>query len=153
MKVDIIETKIPGCFVLKPAVFQDERGSFVKTFHEQVFAANKLETNFAEEYYSVSFKNVLRGLHFQLPPKEHTKVVYCVLGAVMDVVVDLRVGSSSYGKFEIFEVSGENGNMIYVPPGLAHGFYVTSEKAIMMYDLVGGLQYPINWYREHGLNL
>ena len=135
MKLTINSTKIPDCYELQPAIFKDERGSFVKTFHEDVFKSHQLETHFPEEYYSVSVKNVLRGLHFQLPPQEHTKLVYCVQGQVLDVVVDLRLGSPTYGQFETFAVSAEKANLIYIPPGLAHGFYVTSEQAIMMYKV------------------
>lgn len=135
LKMEIHETKIPGCYELLPTQFKDERGSFVKTFHEQVFSQHQLDTKFAEEYYSVSKRHVLRGFHFQLPPKEHTKIVYCVLGEVIDVVVDLRMGSPTYGSFEMFSLTAEKGNLIYMPSGLAHGFYVTSETAIMMYKV------------------
>lgn len=133
--MEIIKTKIPDCFELQPKIFQDERGSFVKTFHEEIFKTNNLEINFAEEYYSVSVHNVIRGLHFQIPPQEHTKLVYCVQGQVLDVVVDLRVGSPTYGDFATFEVSAEKANLIYIPPGLAHGFCVKSAQAIMMYKV------------------
>jgi dTDP-4-dehydrorhamnose 3,5-epimerase len=129
------ESTISGCYELLPKVFLDERGTFVKTFHEDIFRDCGLETNFAEEYYSVSYKNVIRGLHFQLPPKEHTKIVYCVQGSVQDVVVDLRIQSPTYGKFEIFSLSAEKANMVYIPIGLAHGFEVLSETAIMMYKV------------------
>lgn len=131
----LVATNIPQCYELKPPIFKDERGSFVKVFHENIFKDNQLETHFAEEYYSVSFRNVLRGLHFQLPPQDHVKMVYCVAGEVKDVVVDLRVGSPTYGKHQIFDLSAEKANIIYIPSGLAHGFYVTSEKAIMVYKV------------------
>ena len=120
--MQISETNIHGCYEITPSVFKDERGSFVKTFHQDIFSSHKLETKFAEEYYSVSDRNVLRGLHFQLPPQEHTKIAYCVQGQVIDAVVDLRVGSSTYGKFETFDLSAQKANLIYIPPGLAHGF-------------------------------
>lgn len=129
------ETRIKGCYEIELKVFKDERGSFVKTFHQDIFSSYQLETNFTEEYYTVSHQNVLRGLHFQLPPQEHTKIAYCVQGQVIDAVVDLRVGSSTYGKYETFDLSAEKANLIYIPPGLAHGFYVISEMAIMMYKV------------------
>lgn len=135
MMLDIKESKIIGCYELIPRIFSDNRGRFVKTFHEEVFAQAGLETNFAEEYYSVSHKGVLRGLHFQKPPREHTKVVYCVHGEVMDVVVDLRVGSPTYGKYDIFDLNSDKANMIYIPKGLAHGFYVKSNQAILIYKV------------------
>jgi len=135
MQIDIKQTKILGCFEILPKIFRDERGFFVKTFHQDVFKKNGLETNFSEEYYSFSYKRVLRGLHFQLPPMDHAKLVYCILGKVFDAVVDLRIGSPTYGKFETFELSSDKANMIYIPKGLAHGFYVLSENAIMMYKV------------------
>jgi dTDP-4-dehydrorhamnose 3,5-epimerase len=131
----VIPTNIPKCYELQPSVFHDERGSFVKVFHENIFEDNQLETHFVEEYYSVSRRNVLRGLQFQLPPQDLVKMVYCVEGQVKDVVVDLRIGSPTYGKYKIFDLSAEKANIIYIPSGLAHGFYVTSEKAIMVYKV------------------
>lgn len=133
--MQIRETQLPGCYELLPKVFEDDRGRFVKTFHTELFSDYQLETEFREEYYSVSHRNVLRGLHFQLPPQHHTKVVYCVQGQVRDVVVDLRVGSPTYGQFQTFELGAEQGNLIYIPPGLAHGFYTLSETAIMVYKV------------------
>ncbi|WP_017719593.1 dTDP-4-dehydrorhamnose 3,5-epimerase [Kamptonema formosum] len=133
--MQIRETKIPGCYEITPDVFKDERGSFVKTFHQDIFKTHQLETKFAEEYYSVSHRNVLRGLHFQLPPEAHTKMVYCVQGQVIDAVVDLRVGSPTFGQFALFDLSAEKANTLYIPPGVAHGFYVTGETAIMMYKV------------------
>lgn len=116
-------------------VFDDARGRFVKVFHEQAFAAQGLETNFAEEYYSVSYKNVIRGMHFQLPPMDHVKMVYCVEGEVMDAVIDLRVGSPTYGQYALFELSAAKANSIYIPKGMAHGFCARSEQAIMVYKV------------------
>jgi dTDP-4-dehydrorhamnose 3,5-epimerase len=133
--MEIKETKIPGCYEIYPKVLKDERGFFIKTFHQEIFKKYHLETNFAEEYYSFSHRNVFRGLHFQLPPHDHIKMVYCVEGEVMDVVVDLRKGSPTYGDFATFKLSAEAANIIYIPAGLAHGFYVTSESALMMYKV------------------
>lgn len=135
MEVDIKQTKIPGCYEMLPKVIRDERGIFIKTFHQDVFKENGLETYFAEEYYSFSQQGVLRGLHFQLLPMDHVKLVYCVSGKVFDAVVDLRIGSPTYGRSETFELSAEKANMLYIPKGLAHGFYVISENAIMMYKV------------------
>ena len=100
-----------------------------------MFAAHGLETKFTEEYYSVSHKNVVRGMHFQLPPMDHVKMVYCVEGEVMDAVVDLRVGSPTYGQYVLFELSAEKANSIYIPKGMAHGFCAMSEQAIMVYKV------------------
>ena len=128
-------TCINGCFEIFPHVRKDERGLFVKTFHESMFKENGLETDWAEEYYSLSKRGVLRGLHFQTPPYDHVKLVYCVAGSVLDAVVDLRVGSPTYGQHQMFDLTEEKANMIYLPCGLAHGFYTMSEKAIMMYKV------------------
>lgn len=132
---DLKPSQIEGCFEMQPKVMGDERGRFVKVFHEQAFSAQGLETKFAEEYYSVSHKNVIRGLHFQLPPMDHVKMVYCVAGEVLDVVVDLRVGSPTYGQHAMFELSAAKANSIYIPKGMAHGFCVLSEQAIMVYKV------------------
>jgi dTDP-4-dehydrorhamnose 3,5-epimerase len=132
---DLRPSKIAGCFELQPKVFEDARGRFVKIFHEQAFKEQGLETNFVEEYYSVSYKNVIRGMHFQLPPMDHVKMVYCVQGEVLDAVVDLRIGSPTYGEYALFELSAAKANSIYIPKGMAHGFCVRSEQAIMVYKV------------------
>lgn len=133
--MQINPTKIPGCYEIQLRVLGDHRGRFVKTFHEDTFAEHGLETHFAEAYYSVSSHNVLRGLHFQIPPKDHTKLVHCAQGEVLDAVVDLRVGSPTYGQWATFHLSAEQGNLVYVPAGLAHGFYIMSEQAVVMYQV------------------
>lgn len=135
MKLQVNTTSISGCFEIVPKIFTDERGSFVKTFHQDAFREIELETSFVEEYFSVSMKGVLRGLHFQLPPKDCTKIVYCISGEVIDIAVDLRVGSPTYGKHHLFELNDRKANIIYLPIGIAHGFYVTSEQAIMVYKV------------------
>ena len=129
------ESAIQGCFELQPKVLDDNRGKFVKVFHESEFVALELETVFVEEYYSVSDKNVIRGMHFQLPPNDHVKMVYCVDGEVMDVVVDLRLGSPTYGQHAVFQLGANKANIIYIPKGMAHGFCVMSDKAILVYKV------------------
>ncbi|WP_229506194.1 dTDP-4-dehydrorhamnose 3,5-epimerase [Massilia sp. BJB1822] len=131
----ILPTKLEGCFQIIPNILRDERGHFVKTFHEELFHEHGLETVFREEYYSSSQRGVLRGLHFQTPPQEHTKLVYCVQGTVLDAALDLRAGSPTYGQHLTMELSGENGHMLYLAPGVAHGFYTLSEQALMMYKV------------------
>ena len=128
----VINTSIEGCFELQPRIFKDDRGKLIKTFHKEMFASNGLETDFKEEYYSVSKKNVLRGLHFQLPPHDHVKCVTCISGKLFDVVVDLRKNSPTFARFFSVELDAEKGNMLYIPKGLAHGFYVMSEEAIFL---------------------
>lgn len=133
--MQIIATDIPGCLEIRPPVFADERGKFVKTFQRELFAAHGLAVDFAEEYYSYSHHGVLRGLHFQLPPYQHAKLVYCLSGEVIDVVVDLRVGSPVFGRHVTLTLSGEKANILYIPPGLAHGFYVSGDHALMQYKV------------------
>ena len=132
---DAEETSLPGCLRICPIVRADRRGTFVKTFHVEEFRQLGLPTSFAEEYFSVSQHGVLRGLHFQIPPMEHEKIVYCAQGEVLDAVGDLRRGSPTYGRHELFHLCAEEGTMIYIPKGMAHGFYVLSENALMMYQV------------------
>ena len=128
-------SEIPGCYQVFPAVTRDERGTFVKVFHENAFRELGLETGFVESYYSVSRKDVIRGMHFQRPPQDHAKLVYCTDGAVLDVVVDLRKGSPTYGICAKFNLDAERGNMAYLPRGLGHGFLVRSERATLVYSV------------------
>ena len=132
---ELTETKLSGCWEIMPKILKDDRGYFIKTFHSDFFAQQGLETDFKEEYYSLSYQGVIRGLHFQIPPHDHTKIVYCVQGAVMDVVVDLRVQSPTYGQFIVFDLNAEKRNLVYISPGFAHGFEVLSESALMMYKV------------------
>jgi dTDP-4-dehydrorhamnose 3,5-epimerase len=120
---DKYETRIPGCYELQPIVRADSRGQFVKTFHHEYFEQNELETSIREQYYSVSQKGVLRGMHFQKPPHVHSKIVYCTSGTILDVALDLRIDSPTYGAHISLEISAESGNILYLPEGLAHGFY------------------------------
>lgn len=133
--MQFISTSLPGCYEIQPRVLSDARGFFVKPFHREIFAERGLATDFAEVYYSMSHRGVLRGLHFQLPPHDHAKLVYCVAGQVLDVAVDLRVGSPTFGQFARFELSAEQANVLYLPAGLAHGFYTLSEQALMVYQV------------------
>ena len=126
---------IPGCFELQPRVVDDERGRFVKVFHADAFAQSGLETDFREEYYSHSRRGVVRGMHFQVPPSDHVKLVYCVHGEVQDVMLDLRVGSPAYGRFAAVSLSAARGNAVYLPKGVAHGFCATSDLATLVYKV------------------
>ena len=133
--MEVNELNNSGCFELLPDIYNDNRGLFVKTFQKNIFRDFGLEFDFEEEYYSCSKKGVLRGLHFQLPPHEHSKLVYCIEGNVFDAVVDLRINSMTYGEYVTVELSAKKANMLYVPPGLAHGFYVLSKRATMVYKV------------------
>ena len=129
------ETRLAGCYVLQAKVREDARGSFTKVFHEGAFRELGLTTEFREEYFSVSKKNVLRGLHFQLPPADHEKLVWCMRGKVLDVVLDLRRASATYGTHQCFVLAGDSGEMLYIPRGMAHGFLTLSDEAVMMYKV------------------
>lgn len=131
----LVETAIPGCFEVLCNSFQDKRGRFTKTFHQPAFEAFGLRTDWKEEYYSVSARGVLRGMHFQTPPCDHAKLVYCLQGEVLDVVVDLRLGSPSFGQCVSFRLSPQQANSIYIPSGLAHGFLSLSEDSVMQYKV------------------
>ena len=129
------ETFITGCIEITPRLITDERGRFAKTYHREIFCQNGLETDWREEYYSVSRKGVLRGMHFQLPPHDHAKLVYCTAGRVLDAVLDLRIGSPTYQRHVLIELEAESAHMLYLPKGVAHGFYTLSDSAIMMYKV------------------
>lgn len=132
---EIQESKLKGCLKLIPKTFVDQRGQFTKVFHEKTFKDLGLETTFKEEYFSVSYRGVLRGMHFQTPPEDHVKLVYCSQGSVLDVVLDIRRGSPTYGQVEAFELTGNKGECLYIPKGFAHGFYTLSESATMVYKV------------------
>lgn len=133
--IQFTQSKLPGCFVLQFPVFHDDRGHFVKTIQRSVFETHGLEADFKECFYSTSFKDVLRGMHFQLPTSDHAKLVYCTAGAIYDMTLDLRVGSPTYGQHEIYELSSNASNAVYLPRGIAHGFFVREAPAVMVYHV------------------
>lgn len=118
-----------------PNKFEDNRGKFIKLFNEDEYIKEKIGIGIKEQYYSISKPGVLRGMHFQLPPMDQFKIVTCVYGEILDVVVDLRKNSKTYKKCCSFRLTEENSEAIYIPKGLAHGFYVTGNKeAIVIYS-------------------
>lgn len=131
--MDIKELPLEGCFVITPKVFHDERGTFVKSYHEVTFSEKNLNFSMKEEFYSISKKNVFRGMHFQLPPAAHSKLVYCAKGEVQDYLVDLRKTSKTYGKHLSINLSEANCNILYIPVGIAHGFLSLSDESLMVY--------------------
>lgn len=128
-------TEIPGCHILQTAALRDERGTFTKTFHAPMYEDAGLRTDWVEEYFTLSTHGVVRGMHFQLPPAGHAKVVFCLTGKVLDVVVDLRKGSPAFGRALAFELSADNGRGLYLPTGCAHGFLSMSETSGMYYKV------------------
>lgn len=129
------ETIIEGLVVLEPKVFGDDRGYFMETFQEKYFRENISNTNFIQDNESKSTKGVLRGLHFQLPPFDQAKLVRVIQGEVLDVAVDLRKDSATFGQSQTIILSEENKLQFFIPRGFAHGFVVLSETAIFSYKV------------------
>jgi dTDP-4-dehydrorhamnose 3,5-epimerase len=126
------ESKIKGLFEIIPRVFHDERGYFFETFSDKLFRANVADVTFVQDNQSFSTKGVLRGLHLQKPPFAQGKLVRVISGSVIDVAVDIRPNSPTFGQYEAFLLSAEKQNMVYIPEGFAHGF-ATIEDAIFTY--------------------
>lgn len=131
--MEIIKTNIEGVFVIEPKVFRDERGYFFESFSQREFEKIAGPVTFVQDNESMSSYGVVRGLHFQLPPYTQAKLVRCVRGTVLDVAVDLRAGSPTYGQHVAMELSADNHRMMFVPRGFAHGFSVLSETAVFQY--------------------
>ena len=119
--------------LIEPRVFGDERGYFFESYNKRVFEEAGLHMEFMQDNESCSSKGVLRGLHFQEPPYEQGKLVRVARGAVMDVSVDIRKDSPTYGKWEAFELSAKNKRMLWIPPGFAHGFLTLAENTVFIY--------------------
>lgn len=133
--MNIEKTELEGVYIINNFNAEDERGIFVKTFNKQNFANTGLNFEIRESYFSISKKDVIRGMHFQLPPSDHEKLVYVPLGTIIDVVVDLRKESSSYKKFISVELSAANRKSIFIPKGLAHGFKSMEDNSITVYNV------------------
>jgi dTDP-4-dehydrorhamnose 3,5-epimerase len=127
-----ISTSLPGVVILEPRVFGDERGFFLESYNEKVFAELGIEVRFVQDNHSSSRQSVLRGLHYQIKQAQG-KLVRAVEGAILDVAVDVRRSSPTFGGWEAVRLSGENKRMLWIPPGFAHGFRVISERAQVLY--------------------
>ena len=136
------ETRLPGCYEIQAGVYPDHRGRFVKLFSRAAFEKQGLPAEVDEWACSASRRNVLRGLHFQIPPFEQAKLVYCLQGTVLDVAVDLRIGSATYGEHVAVELDAERANGLFIPRGFAHGFLATSETALFAYEMQGAYSAP-----------
>ena len=130
MKIN--KTFIEDLLIIEPQLFEDDRGFFYESYNKKTFDKNIV---FVQDNESKSVKGVIRGLHFQIPPFEQTKLVRCVSGNILDVVVDLRSNSKTYGIFFSIELSSENNKQLFIPKGFAHGFQVLSEIAIVNYKV------------------
>ena len=131
--MEAIKTDIDGVFIIEPRVFNDARGYFFESYSERDFNAQVREIHFVQDNESKSSYGVMRGLHFQRPPFTQSKLVRCVKGAVLDVAVDIRKGSPTYGQHVAVELTEDNHRQFFVPRGFAHGFSVLSEEAVFQY--------------------
>lgn len=131
--MEVIKTAIDGLLVIKPRVFEDARGYFFESFSQRDFEAQVGKVDFVQDNESMSSYGVMRGLHFQRPPYTQSKLVRCVKGAVLDVAVDIRKGSPTYGQHVAIELSEENRLQFFIPHGFAHGFSVLTETAVFQY--------------------
>ena len=131
--MEIIKTNIEGALIIEPRVFEDARGYFFESFSQREFDAKVGPVRFVQDNESKSSYGVMRGLHFQVPPFAQSKLVRCVRGRVLDVVVDIRRGSPTYGQHVAVELSEDNHRQFFIPRGFAHGFAVLSEEAVFQY--------------------
>ena len=132
--MEISPTELPGLRVIRPRIFADARGSFVKTFHRDFFREHGMDFEPREEFFSTSAKNVLRGMHFQMPPAAHAKLVYCIAGRALDVALDIRKHSPAFGRCYARELNDCNREILFIPVGLAHGFLALEEGTTMVYQ-------------------
>ena len=130
--MEILRELLPGCSLLKPKFFFDNRGGFVKTYHTEIYQELGVDFQVREEFFSKSDLHVVRGMHFQLPPNAHDKLVYCTQGEALDVLLDLRKGPG-YGQVASCKLNPENGHLIYIPQGIAHGFIALKKDTLMLY--------------------
>ncbi len=130
---EVIDTPLEGLKIIQTRVFEDNRGIFKKIFSAEEFKQLGFTTDLKESYFSVNKKDVIRGMHFQIPPADHVKIVYVVSGKIIDVVVDIRKNSVTYGKVFSVELTHENGRYIYIPKGFAHGFLSLEDNTIVHY--------------------
>ncbi len=131
--MEVIQTAIEGLVIIEPKIFKDARGYFFESFSQREFDEKVRKINFVQDNESMSGYGVMRGLHFQWPPFTQSKLVRCVKGRVLDVAVDIRKGSPTYGRHVAIELSEENHQQFFVPRGFAHGFAVLSKTAVFQY--------------------
>lgn len=131
--MEVIKTEIEGVVIIEPRIFKDERGYFYESFSQREFEEKVCRTVFVQDNQSKSSYGVVRGLHFQKPPYCQSKLVRCIKGAVLDVAVDIRKGSPTFGKYVAVELTEDNHRQFFVPRGFAHGFAVLSEEAVFQY--------------------
>lgn len=138
-------TILEGCAEVRLQPHRDARGLFLKTYHETTFRDLGLGTTWREEFISTSSKGVIRGMHFQVPPHQHAKFVVCLAGRVLDVALDLRAGSPTYGRCAAVELSAEMANGLYVPEGFAHGFLALEDGSTLHYKVSSMHEPEYDW--------
>lgn len=131
--MEVIKTPIEGLLIIEPRIFRDARGYFFESFSQREFDEKVSPITFVQDNESMSTRGVMRGLHFQRPPYTQTKLVRCVRGAVLDIAVDIRKGSPTYGQHVAVELTGENHRQFFISKGFAHGFVVLSDEAVFQY--------------------
>lgn len=131
--MEVIKTDIEGVYIIEPRIFNDARGYFFESYNKEVFDREVCKVDFVQDNESCSTYGVMRGLHFQRPPFTQAKLVRCVQGRVLDVAVDIRKGSPTYGKHVAVELSEKNHRQFFIPRGFAHGFAVLSDVAVFQY--------------------
>jgi len=129
----IEKLKIPGVYKILLNKHEDPRGGFIKTFNSKIFKENSINSEWAESYYSISKKNVIRGMHYQEKPYDQYKLVSCLNGEVMDVMLDLRKDSDMFKQYISLRISSDKPELIYMPPGIAHGFMAVEEDTLTYY--------------------
>jgi len=145
----ITNTEFQNVFLMEYASYNDNRGEFVKTIHDETFKQHGLDYQFPESFYSISKKNVIRGMHFQRPPADHAKLVYVITGSIIDVILDIRTNSETFGRAISFELSAKNRKGIYIGKGFAHGFLSLEDNTTVEYHTTtvqdkeseGGIKY------------
>ncbi|HCW53417.1 MAG TPA: dTDP-4-dehydrorhamnose 3,5-epimerase [Clostridium sp.] len=133
--MEVIDTEIKGVKLIKLNKVNDNRGLFCKTYNEKMFEDMGIKTKIKESYYSISNKDVIRGMHFQIEPYAHDKIVYVTKGKILDVVLDIRKDSPTYKKYFSIELTHENSLMLYIPKGCAHGFKSLEDNTMVMYNV------------------
>ncbi|WP_372713634.1 dTDP-4-dehydrorhamnose 3,5-epimerase [Ilyobacter sp.] len=130
----LVKTEIEGVFIIRKIHIEDERGSFNKIYNEEFFTENELCSDFKESYYSVSHKNVIRGMHFYIPTCHHEKLINVIRGKIIDVILDLRKESLTYGKYISIELSEKDHYSLYIPKGCAHGYKSMEDDTTVVYN-------------------
>ena len=135
MVYEFVDTDLKGVVIVKPKVFYDNRGFFMETYTKSDFIEHSITTDFVQDNHSRSIKNTLRGLHYQKEPYAQAKLVRCISGVILDIAVDIRKKSSTFGKYVKVVISSDNKNMLFIPEGFAHGFIVLSNHAEIVYKV------------------